>query len=187
MWIFLTDSRCWLTNRWCKLGSFNLCWLPPGEKNKINCNSGLDWLSVWHQVTLISHTSTISGHRGQAWRLTAYVANWAVWRNKATRQRWWYLEGWNMIKKDIFRSSENMWSVFENVMEGGGFRERGERREGGEETEKEREITKDSRSWGEGKPSLRHTYSPASARDTRDVDIVRKMHVYTRGAFRAAK
>lgn len=41
-----------------------------------------------------------------------------------------------MIKKDIFRSSENMWSVFENVMEGGGFRERGER---GERRQKKRE------------------------------------------------
>lgn len=32
----------------------------PGEANEINsCNSGLDCLSVWPQVTLIYHTSTV--------------------------------------------------------------------------------------------------------------------------------
>lgn len=39
-----------------------------------------------------------------------------------------------------------MRSVFENVMEGGGFREGGERGERETEKERGREITKDSRS-----------------------------------------
>lgn len=52
-------------------------------------------------------------------------------------------------KEDIFRceSSEKMWSVFENVLGGGGFRER-EREEGGA---RKRERERDN----QGQPELR--------------------------------